>query len=133
MGRAGQVKIPVEQYDEITDGNDELVEWCDQQETREALLLDEQAVPATVRLVTERGYAADLNEYEVQQIGRDSFLISYALTNLGQRTVVTFENSSPAKQRANRKVPDVCAAFGIPCCNLYRMIVALDFSTDWRP
>ncbi len=133
QGHEGNVKIPEEQYEEVIEGTDELVGWCKQQETKEALLLDEHADPAHVRTVTDRGYSPDLNEDEVQQIGRDSFLISYAYTDLGNRTIVTYETSSPAKQRANRKVPDVCATLGVPCCTIYQMIAALDFSTDWRP
>lgn len=30
----------------------------------------------------------------------------------------------------NRKVPDVCRDFGVPCLNLYALIEALDFTTD---
>lgn len=133
QGREGNVKIPEEQYEEVIEGTDELVEWCKRQEMKEALLLDEHADPAHIRAVTDRGYSPDLNEDEVQQIGRDSFLISYAYKDPGNRMIVTYETSSPAKQRANRKVPDVCATLGIPCCTIYHMIAALDFSTDWRP
>ncbi len=30
-------------------------------------------------------------------------------------------------------MPDVCHDFDVPCCNLYALIDALDFTTDWRP
>jgi hypothetical protein len=73
-----------------------------QHETREALLLTEDAQPALVSTVTLQGYG-NLNEDEVEQVGRDPFLISYGLIASAERTIVPFEVSSPAKQRANRK------------------------------
>jgi hypothetical protein len=132
QGSLGSVKIPTEQYEEITGGRGELVDWLRVDEHRVALLLAEEADLNTVARVTLDGYG-DLNENEIEQVGRDPFLISYGLVDLGERTVVSFEVSAPAKLRANRKVPDVCRHFGVPCCNLYELIRALDFTTDWRP
>ena len=48
------------------------------------------------------------------------------------RCVVTTEVSSSKKQRQNRKIPDVCADFGISCCNPFEMARALGFSTGWK-
>jgi len=131
MGSEGNVKIPIEQYEEVTAGNDELVDWLKLPETREALLFEEQASPELVNRVTLTGYG-NLDENAVEQVGRDPFLIAYAFAAVGQRTVVTFETSAPAKIGANRKIPDVCTSLGVPCCTLYEMIVALDFTTDWH-
>jgi hypothetical protein len=133
MASNGTVKIPVEQYEEITNGRGPIVDWCKDSATRAALVLAEEASQELVAHVTREGYANDLTEDEVEQIGRDSFLISYGAAAAGLRTVVTFERSRPGAQRANRKVPDVCATFGVPCCSLYQMIKDLDFTTDWKP
>jgi hypothetical protein len=127
------VKIPVEQFDEITAGQGELVDWLRHADRRDALLLNEEATVARVRQVVTEGYANDLDDNELARINGDAFLISYALVPLRDRTIVTFEVSSPGKLRANRKVPDVCASLQIPCCTLYRMVDALDFTTDWTP
>lgn len=132
MAAEGTVKIPIEQYEEITNGKGPIVDWCKRPDVRAALLLDEQATQALVSRVTQE-YATDLNEDEIEQIGRDPFLVAYGLVALGSRTVVTFERSAPGKQRANRKVPDVCAGLGVPCCTLYNMIRDLDFTTNWQP
>lgn len=133
IGSSGKVKIPIEQLEEIVNGRGPIVDWCKSAPNREALVLREDASPELVARVTREGYAPDLTEDEVEQIGRDPFLISYGLVAVGARTVVTFETSSPAKRRAKRKVPDVCADFGVPCRTLYQMIKELDFSTNWRP
>ena len=133
QGTNGNLRIPTEQYEEIVAGNGDLVEWLKSEETKEALLLAEEADPAIVLKITTEGYAHDLDETEVEKIGRDPFLIAYAYFNVANRCVVTFEVSAPSKQRANRKVPDVCATFGVPCVNLFRMMEALDFTTEWRP
>lgn len=133
MALGGVIKIPVEQYEEITNGRGPIVDWCKDPATREALMLKEDAIPELVARVTRDGYATDLTEDEVEQIGRDPFLISYGVVEVWKRTVVTFEVSKPSKRRANKKIPDVCAIFGVPCCNLYQMIKNLAFTTDWRP
>lgn len=132
QGEVGNVKISREQFEEVTAGRGELVDWLNDDVNSAALLLAEEIDPALVADTTLNGYG-NLNENEVEQVGRDPFLISYARAALGNRTVVSFEVSSPRKVRANRKVPDVCRDFGVPCCNLFDMIAALDFTTNWRP
>ena len=83
-------------------------------------------------VLIELGYAPDLSDEEVERIGRDPFLVAYALSDPARRTVVTTEVSKPKKQRANRHVPDVCTDLGVPCCNTYQFIDVLDFTTG-RP
>ena len=130
MGERGHIKIPLEMLEEITVGNDEVTEWM--KESKDALLLDESVSEDLVTLVTEQGYANDLNDDEIEKVGRDPFLIAYALADLGQRCVVSTEVSKPTATRANRKVPDVCAHFKIPCCNTFALIRELDFNTNWN-
>jgi hypothetical protein len=130
VDRAGkqQVKIPLEVYEEILAGkDDDLTRWL--KDNRDALLLDENVDESLVARVTELGYAPDLSDEEVERIGRDPFLIAYALSDPAQRTVVTTEVSKPKKQRANRHIPDVCDDLGVPCCNTYQFIDVLDFTT----
>lgn len=52
-----------------------------------------------VQTVLIDGYASDLTDDELEQIGRDPFLIAYALADHGMRCVVTVESSEPKKQR----------------------------------
>jgi hypothetical protein len=132
-GQNAEVKMPLEQYEEVVLGRGQIVDWLKRQDVREALLLGEEAQPTLVDEVTQVGYAPDLNEDEVEQIGQDPFLIAYAYKAESPRTVVTFETSAPSKLRANRKIPDVCRSLGVPCVNLYSMIKTLDFSTTWTP
>lgn len=132
QGAGGLVKIPLEQFEEIAAGQGALVDWLCETNVRGALLLGEEADPGLVARVTADGYGA-LNEDEIELVGRDPFLISYAVSAPRDRVVVTFEVSAPGQKRGKRKIPDACAPFGVRCCNLYGMIEALDFTTDWQP
>jgi hypothetical protein len=126
-GDAGSVKIPEEQYKEITDGTGPLVDWLKDEDVRNALKFSEEADPAVVAMITSGGYAEDLNDVELEKIGCDPFIVSYAFAAKNDRCVVTFETSATSKQRANRKLPDVCNDFGVKSITLYDMIEALDF------
>lgn len=132
VGSEGTVKVPREQYEEVTVGRGRLVEWLKDEEVRDVLLLQENADPGLVAEVTSKGYG-DLDEAGLVTVGRDPFLISYAYAAQGHRCVVTFEVSAPRRQGANRKIPDVCADLGVDCCTLFELIAALDFTTDWKP
>lgn len=81
--------------------------------TETALRFAEDVDIALVRRVTEEGYAVDLTDIEIEEIGRDPFLTAYALADPENRVIVTTERTKPRAQRKNRKVPDVCAQIGI--------------------
>ena len=126
-----EVKIPLEMYEEILAGKDDaLTRWL--KDNRNVLLLDENVDETLIARVTDLGYAPDLSDEEVERVGRDPFLIAYALSDPAQRTVVTTEVSKPKKQRANRHLPDVCNDLGVLCCNTYQFIDVLDFTTGRR-
>lgn len=126
------MKIPIEQFEEIIAGKGDVVDWLKEQDVKMALLLDEEADPALVTEITIQGYG-ELDENEIEKVGRDPFLISYGFAAKGNRCVVTFENSTPGKKGKNRKIPDVCNDLEVECCTLFDMIEALDFTTDWKP
>jgi hypothetical protein len=136
--RAGIVKVPSEIMEEMeaggqTPGNDRLCDWLKQAGIREPLLLSERVDPAIVQAVVNNAYAPDLNETEVQQIGRDPFLVAYGLVAPHSRCVVTAEVSAPSKSRANVKMPDACVRMGVPWCNPFTLYRRLNFTTSWRP
>ena len=83
--------------------------------------------------VIEEGYAPDLDATELITVGKDPFLIAYGLVSTADRTIVSFEVSAPAKRRANRKIPDVCAGFRLNCITMFELIETLDFTTNWTP
>lgn len=99
-GVKGFAKIPLEVYEEIKDGNDDLAQWAKDDRNREALLLQEEADVSLVSYVTDAGYAPDFTDDEVEKIGRDPFLIAYALSAPSKRCLVTTEVSKPRLQRA---------------------------------
>lgn len=127
--RGGRRTLPA--YEEIKAGTDDWQTWIKEDEVKSALLLAEDAHVSLVAQVTDRGYAADLTDIEIEKIGRDPFLVAYGLADVGQR-VVTTEASKPRTQRANRRVPDVCDQFGIPWCNTFAFLRRLSFSTGWK-
>ncbi len=135
---AGDIKMPLETFEEVRDGGgdaerDLLFAWIQDDGNKAVMLLDEEVDLDLVQRVLDEGYAADLTDYEIEQIGRDPFLIAYALALPADRCVVTTEVSAPRKQRQNRRVPDVCATMGVSCCDTFAMLRALHFSTRWAP
>ncbi|MUZ74456.1 DUF4411 family protein [Agrobacterium vitis] len=130
MGEAGEIKIPVEILEEITEGS-EIGRWLSEADNSGSLRLDEDVDPALVQAVIEK-YAPDLNDAEVIEIGRDPFLIAYAMARPSDRTVVTVEASKPSAKRANRRIPNVCKDLDVQWCNSFEMMTALNFSTGWR-
>lgn len=132
LGETGVAKIPLEQYEEITQGRGLIVDWLNEVAVRDCLLLDEELDGAHVAAVTLLGYGR-LDDIEIEKVGRDPFLIAYGALAPGDRTVVTFEVSAPGQKKGKKKLPDACIPNGVPTCNLFQMIDALDFTTDWRP
>lgn len=126
----GTIKVPSEIYDEVVAGTGQLVDWL--KDNKDTLVLDDEADPDTIQHVVSEGYAPDLTEDEVERIGRDPFIVAYALGFDNEVTVVTTEVSKPSRQRANRQLPDVCADFDVSCTNTFALVQALDFSTDWQ-
>lgn len=130
--------MPLENYEEVKDGGtdeekDLLFGWIKSEEVKAAVLFNEAVDPALVARVINEGYAPDLTDDEILQIGRDPFLIAYALASPADRCVVTTEVSAPRKQRQNRRIPDVCAAMGVECRNTFHMAKSLGFKTGWKP
>lgn len=125
-GQAGSVKIPNEIADEVAAGRDEVSEWLKGSDAKTALRLEERVDVSSLRHVVANGYAPDLDATEMQKIGKDPFLVAYALAKT-DRTVVTEELSRPSKQRANRKVPDVCNACGVTWLNDFGFYREADF------
>jgi hypothetical protein len=119
--------------EEVLEGrNDPLLDWISRDENKDALLLDEAVDAALVRRVVSTGYANDLTDDVVEKLGRDPFLIAYALSNPPERCVVTTEVSRPSAQRQNRKIPDVCRSPGVQCCGPFTLNRNLGFHTGWR-
>jgi uncharacterized protein DUF4411 len=131
--QVGNIKIPQEQFDEVVAGTGGLVDWLSDKTRKEALLLSGVVDPLLLTRVIEQGYASDLDETELITVGKDPFLIAYGIVSIADRMLVSFEVSAPRKQRANKKIPDVCAHFGLKCINMFDLIKALDFTTNWKP
>ena len=134
MGRLGRVKVPVEIYEEIVlprpHKQDLLVDWLTT--NKDTLVLPCQVVANIVAAVADRSYAQDLTDDEVEKIGRDPFLVAYAVGRTSERCIVTTEQSKPSRRRANRKLPDVCDDFNIRCIDTFRMTRELNFRTNWE-
>lgn len=138
QGDKGSVKIPIEIYEEFEEAKnaegdrDALSEWASDDGVKKSLLLEEDVERRIVSRVTSEGYGHNLTDQEIENIGRDPFLIAHALRAPRNRVVVTTEVSRPAKKRANRKVPDVCLDLGVRCINSFQLLRELDFKTGWK-
>lgn len=124
---ANVIKMPRVIFDEVTPPAGPFAAWLAQRHVRDALILNETIPVGLVRQVTEVGYAPDLNDVELEEIGKDPFLIAAALM-APNRVVVTVEVSKPSRKRQNRHVPDVCATFNVKSINPFEMYRILDFS-----
>lgn len=119
QGIAGKVKIPLEQFEEIVAGRGDLVDWLKNDDVKLALLLDEEVDPSLVAEVTLKGYG-DLDESEIEEIGRDPFLIAYGYAANDERIVITFENSAPSKKGRTERFPmyaEILVYSVAPCSN----------------
>ncbi len=133
----GQVKIPREIFEEIKEGPDDqakdlLFEWIQRPNIQKAIILNEEVDIGLVQKVCNAGYATDLNDVEVEEIGRDPFLIAYAFKSPEMRAVITSEVSKPALRRHKRRVPDVCNSLGVGWHTPFELNKLLKFSTGWQ-
>jgi len=133
QGMQGRIKMPLEIIEEVQGGTKEdlLFEWIRDAKNYNAVLLQEDSDSVLFNRVVAEGYADDLTEDEVDQLGRDPFLVAYAMVS-DRRCVVTTEVSKPSKKRQNRHLPDVCRSLSVRCCNTFVLTRALGFRTSWK-
>ena len=122
---ANVIKIPRRIFDEVTPPPGPLADWLRQADVKETLILKEGTTG--VQFVIEKGYALDLDDIEIEKLGKDPFLIAAAMA-APDRVVVTKEVSRPNALRANRKIPDVCKKLDIVSINDFRLYNILRFS-----
>jgi hypothetical protein len=133
----GHVKMPAEIFDEIKDGTkdagkDLLYAWIQDGSKKDALVLVEEPDVALVQKVINEGYANDLTDNEIEQLGRDPFLVAYALVAPTERCIVTTEVSKPSRTRQNRHVPDVCDTMNVKWYGPFDFLRVMNFSTNWK-
>ena len=125
--RSERVKMPLEIYNEINPPEENpLSAWIKDREVSSALILTEEIDPEIFNRVLQAGYASGLTDDELVQVGRDTFLATYALMG-PDRVVVTKEVSKPKRTRANRKLPDVCDIIKVPWMDDFQFYRERDF------
>ena len=141
QAEAGVIKMPFEILREVARGNDALATWIKRSRIEKALRLDEEVDQGTLQRVLDTGYGPNLTEDEIEEAGRDPFLVAYGtvagtvrtdlprhtLMGDSQRTVVTKEVSKPSRQRGGTKVPDACDRLGVPWITDFELYRRLDF------
>ena len=132
----GNLKMPLEIFEEVKDGpngtKDLLFGWIQTAAVKKALVFSEKVNASLVQSVITKGYAANLDDTETEQLGRDPFLVAYAMADPANRMVVTSEVSKPTLTRQNRRLPDVCKTMGVRSCDPFALNRALQFSTKWK-
>jgi hypothetical protein len=134
---AGLFKMPLEMIEEVQGGTgdaekDLLFDWLKQDGVVDTLRLDEDVDPDHLQQVLDDGYGQNLTDVDIEKIGRDPFIMAYAMASPVDRHVVSNEISRPNAQGANRKIPDICKQFGLNSCNAFGLIRQLDFKTAWE-
>lgn len=121
MGQRGFLKVPAEIFDEVVrprpDDPDQVIGWLLDREN--SFVVESETPSDLVTLVTEEGYGDNLSDVDIGKVGRDPFLIAYALQDIENRVVVSNEVSKPSATGPNRRVPDVCADFHVRCVNVF--------------
>ena len=125
---AGRIKMPLEIHNEIAISRGPLRDWLCERHIKQALILDEEADAELVNRVLADGYGENLTDSDLEKIGEDAFLIAYALAS-ENRVVVTKETPKPSRQRANRKVPDVCDSLHVKWMTDFDLYRVLAFTT----
>ena len=110
---AGHVKMPFEIHDEIANARGPLKDWITEEEVKSTLVLSEEVDQTVLNRVLDTAYAPDLADHELEEAGRDPFLVAYGVMG-DHRTIVTKEISRPAKLRGRRTVPDACNIMNVP-------------------
>ena len=113
------IKMPIEIIEEVKAGHKEEVK---NGKTQKELLYD----------WIEKHDQEILLDEQVDSLGRDPFLIAYAMADSEQRCVVTTEVSKPSRTRHNRKIPDVCKSLDVQCESPFFVNRKLGFHTGWR-
>jgi len=131
QARQNKVKIPLDIYEELIEGNQDDLLYIWAKENKNILVVEKVIDPKIIQKILDEGYALNLTDDEIEQIGRDPFMTAYALS-YERCCVVTAETAAPKKLRSNRKMPDVCKAVGVECCDTFRFIRQLDFNTSWK-
>lgn len=126
QAEAGAIKMPAELHEEVQAGTDELAQWIVQPHVKDVLLLDEEVDQQVFQRVLDRGYGQDLTEDEIEETGRDPFLVAYALMG-DARTIVTKEVSKPSRTRGHTKLPDACNRLDVRCITDFELYRRLDF------
>jgi Domain of unknown function (DUF4411) len=131
----GALKMPAEIHAEIKydkENPDPLAEWANSEDVKPHLVLPDEVPIGLMQVILQNGYAPDLNDIEIEQIGADPFLIAAAGMDPQNRTVVTVEVSKPSRTRARRRIPDVCDDLGVSWIDEHTFTKELGFSTDWK-
>jgi len=115
----------------LPEEDDLLLDWMMEKENQDALKLDEAADAALVQVVVCRGYAPDLTDDELEEVGRDPFLIAYGMA-APDRCVVTTEASKPSKNGRTEN-PRRVRRLSVVWCNPFQVNRALGFHTGWKP
>ena len=137
QGQIGNIKIPVENWDEVSPGPDKddpdpFYVWRKDKDVADALVLDEEIDELLLHKVIAEGYQIDEpTEDDLEKMRADPFLVAYALCS-ADRCVVTNEASRLSRVGANRHLPDVCRNVDVKCYNTFQLTRLLGFSTSWK-
>jgi hypothetical protein len=116
--RDGLIRSPMNVYQEIQTGTDELAQWAKRVKKSSGLFVwadqEVQKCFGPIALFVQQHYSAPQAAEFLR--GADPWVIAHALENQG--TVVTHEVLAPPES-LKVKIPNICAKFGVKCMGVY--------------
>lgn len=112
LGKKGVLRIPQVVHDEITRGNDDLVDWV---KVHQSIFFckTEECVYSLPNALA--GYGSP-TETDLEFLKADPYVIAHAIASGG--TVVTGEKSKDTAVVKNKKIPTICEGLRVPCLTL---------------
>jgi predicted nucleic acid-binding protein len=129
---AGTIRCPKMVYQEIVtneDSLDDLAKWIKSRRQSGLVVDADRDVQKAMTMVSDHVLKNYAQHHAAQFLsGADPWLIAHALHTNG--VVVTHESTRHPNAKTVR-IPDVCAAIGVPCMDTYKMLEKL--GADFRP
>lgn len=117
-GESGLVFSIDKVFEELDAGNDELKAWA--REHKSLFVHSDAGLAAHLARTSTWVYQKGYSEPSISAFfgSADNYLIAHALS--ARHIVVTHEKAAPQGNKI--KIPDLCSAFGLACCNPYQML-----------
>ena len=121
----GNLRAPKMVYDELTDGNDRLAQWCKQRRKYLSVTASRDVQKCYRDIATYVQANATVARTHEFLRGADGWVIAHAM-DMGTSGIVVTQEAT-RRQHGKVRIPAICSVFNVKCINTYDMLEALDF------